>query len=155
MSKEKKFLSRRQFMKTSAGIAAVSTGAILSCTKKNASVETAGPLPTRVLGKTGLEIPTLTFGCGSQFLKNKDGEWEPMLEWAIENGINFFDTASNYKFGAAMCSEERLGVILPKYRDKVLISTKFDSRNPDEAMKEFETRGLQGEPGSLQYVIGG
>ena len=139
MSKEKRALSRRQFMKTSAGIAAVSTGAILGCSKNNAPLDTADALPTRVLGKTGLKIPTLSFGSGSQFLKNKDGDWQPMLERAIETGITLFDTASNYKFGAAMCSEERLGVFLPKYRDKVIISTKFDSRNPDEAMKEFET----------------
>lgn len=140
MSKEKKILTRRQFIKTSAGIAAVSsTGAILGCSKNKSSLDTTSALPTRVLGKTGLKVSTLAFGSGSQFLKNKEGEWEPMIERAIEIGINYFDTASNYKFGAAMCSEERLGVILPKYRDKVIISTKFDSRNPDEAMKEIET----------------
>jgi len=138
--KDEKRISRRQFIKSTAGIAAVSTtGAILSCKKKTGSSDSTSALPTRVLGKTGLNISTLSFGGGSQFLKNKNGEWEPMLERAIDIGINLFDTASNYKFGAVMCSEERLGVILPKYRDKVIISTKFDSRNPDEAMKEFET----------------
>ncbi len=140
MSKENNELTRRQFIKTSAGIAAASsTGAILGCAKNKSALDTASAFPKRVLGKTGLEITTLAFGSGSQFLKNKDGDWEPMLEWAIDNGINYYDTASNYKYGAVKCSEERLGIILPKYRDKVIVSTKFDSRDPDIAMKEVET----------------
>ena len=80
----------------------------------------------------------LTFGGGSQFLKNKDGEWEKILEFAIESGINFYDTASNYKWGNVMSSEERFGFILPKYRNDIYISTKFDSRDPDKAKREIE-----------------
>lgn len=92
----------------------------------------------RVLGKTGLSISTLTFGGGSMFLKNRDGEWEAHLEKAVESGINMFDTASTYKWSSALSSEEKFGQILPKYRDRIYLSTKFSSRNPDEAMKEIE-----------------
>jgi aryl-alcohol dehydrogenase-like predicted oxidoreductase len=92
----------------------------------------------RTLGNTGLEVSMLSFGGGSQFLKNKDGEWEPLLERAVEEGINFFDTCSNYQWGASLTGEERFGEILPRYRNKIIISTKFDSRDPAKAMKEFD-----------------
>ncbi len=46
----------------------------------------------------------------------------PVVDRAIEAGINFFDTADSY--GA---SEERLGQALKGRRDQVLIATKFGS----------------------------
>jgi predicted aldo/keto reductase-like oxidoreductase len=86
----------------------------------------------RVLGKTGMKVSVLSFGGGSQFLKNKDGDWEPLLQRAIDLGINYFDTHQNYK------TEERFGQLLPKYRKQVYIVTKFDPRDEAGAMKSFE-----------------
>jgi aryl-alcohol dehydrogenase-like predicted oxidoreductase len=132
----KKVISRRGFI-GSAAAAVPSLGALASSQLNAASL--AGSMPKRTLGKTGLEVSILSFGGGSQFLKNKDGDWEPMLERAITLGINFFDNSSNYQWGAKMTSEERFGEILPKYRKEILICTKFDSREPAEAMRELET----------------
>ena len=132
-------LTRRDFIKQAgAGFAATSVLGLAACSKETGAPVTDVTLPTRTLGKTGLEIPQLTFGGGSQFLKNKDGDWEPILERAVQAGITVYDTCSSYKWGASLSSEERFGLILPPHRDKVIISTKFESRNPDEAMKEIE-----------------
>lgn len=95
-------------------------------------------MPTRILGKTERQVSLLSFGGGSQFLKNKDGDWEVLLERAVELGINYFDTSADYRYGASMTGEERYGMILPKYRERILLSTKVNSRDPDEAAKEFE-----------------
>jgi aryl-alcohol dehydrogenase-like predicted oxidoreductase len=46
----------------------------------------------------------------------------PVVDRAIEAGINFFDTADSY-----LASEERLGQALKGRRDRVLIATKFGS----------------------------
>lgn len=46
----------------------------------------------------------------------------PVVDRAIEAGINFFDTADSY-----LASEERLGQALKSRRDQVLIATKFGS----------------------------
>jgi aryl-alcohol dehydrogenase-like predicted oxidoreductase len=94
-------------------------------------------VPKRTLGKTGMKISVLSFGGGSQFLNNPDGTWEPMLEKAIEDGINLFDTSPDYT-NPSMSSEERFGEILPAYRDRIYISTKFDRRVPNQALQEFE-----------------
>lgn len=140
MSDCKRGITRREFLRNGAvGVGAVSViGGLGSC-NKDAGVSDGPAMPKRVLGKTGLEVSVLSFGGGSQFLKNEDGVWEPMLERAIELGINYFDTSSGYQWGAAMTSEERFGEILPKYRDKIVLSSKFEKRGVDECMKEIET----------------
>jgi aryl-alcohol dehydrogenase-like predicted oxidoreductase len=99
-------------------------------------------MPTRLLGATGMEVSQLAFGGGSQFLLNEDGVWEPMLERALALGVNFFDTSSVYQWEANMSSEERFGEILAPVRDRVFLSTKFDARDADGMMREFE-RSLQ------------
>ena len=133
-------LTRRDFIKNSAmTIAAASTLTACSQSEKQKTAQVVGEMPKRTLGKTGLDVSLLAFGGGSFFLKNKDGAWEPILERAVELGINLFDTSSSYTFGASMSSEERFGLILPKYRKDILISTKFEPRDPDKAMKEIET----------------
>ncbi len=137
--KSKDNISRRQFMqKTAKGLAGTAAlGLVSSCN----SVYRAGKtpvLPKRTLGRTGLEVSILSFGGGSQFMVNKNGQWEPLLERAVEMGINYFDTGPGYGKRSSPCSEERYGQILSKYRDKVLISTKIDSRDPDQAMRDLE-----------------
>ncbi len=137
---DQKKVTRRQFLQQSAtGIAAISSaGLIAECgnTKEKKLIS------KRKLGKTGLDVSILAFGGGSFFLKNDDGVWEPMMERALEAGINYFDTSQSYEWGASLSSEERFGLILPKYRDKIVLSTKFDSRDVNEAMKMFD-RGLK------------
>jgi len=134
--RNQKKINRREFLKNSAlSIAVLSTPVWLSsCSRGSGS----GKMPTRILGKTGLEVSVLAFGGGSQFQKNADGEWELLLERALKLGINYFDTASDYSYRRSLHSEERYGRILTKYRDKVIIATKFNSRKVDEMMREFE-----------------
>lgn len=80
----------------------------------------------RVLGKSGLEVSALGFGCmGLSFgygpaMDRKDAI--RLLHAAVENGINFFDTAEAY---GPFINEELLGEALRPYSDKVVIATKF------------------------------
>lgn len=133
-------ISRRKFLYQSAiGVATVSALGIISSCGKKTKTQTDVLMPTRILGKTNLQVSQLAFGGGSQFLKNKDGDWEPLLEQAIKLGINYFDTSCDYKWSASMSSEERYGMILPKYRNQVIIATKFSKRDVKEAMRQIET----------------
>jgi|GEM_PF-168292 len=126
-------LTRREFVQTAAaGTAALSLGALAG------GCSAAAPMPTRPLGRTGLEISRLAFGGGSQFLLNEDGVWEPLLERAVEAGVNWFDTCSSYQWGASLSSEERFGEILPRHRSRIHIVTKFESRDPEEMKREVE-----------------
>jgi predicted aldo/keto reductase-like oxidoreductase len=131
-------ISRRDFLHYSAaGLAAASAAGPIAGWARDPTL-----LPTRPLGATGMQVSLLTFGGGSQFLANGDGEWEPMLERAVVAGINYFDTSSSYHWDAGMSSEERFGEVLSPVRNRLYIATKFDSRDPDDAAREFE-RSLQ------------
>jgi predicted aldo/keto reductase-like oxidoreductase len=95
-------------------------------------------MPMRVLGKTGEKISILGYGCGSQFMKMPDGEWEPHLEHAFNSGINYFDTASTYGEKEPVSSEERLGRVIPGMRKDIFLLTKIHERDVDKAKAEFE-----------------
>ncbi|MDN3549989.1 aldo/keto reductase [Mucilaginibacter aquaedulcis] len=80
----------------------------------------------RQLGKSGLEVSTLGFGCmglsfgyGPATAKN---EAIKLLHAAVEHGVTFFDTAEAY---GPFDNEELLGEALAPYRDQVVIATKF------------------------------
>ena len=142
MTNDEKNISRRKFLQQSAvSLAAVSSAGSLSAYAAEPTYCVKDGMPMRTLGRTGLKVSTLSFGGGSKFLKCE--KWEQLLERAIALGVNFFDTASEYQGsgyqgGGRLGSEERFGKILPRYRNKVIICTKFSSRNVDEAAREFE-----------------
>lgn len=87
----------------------------------------------RKFGKTGLDVSILGFGC-MRFptLNGKEDKIDPsktkeMLNYAMEHGVNFFDTGYPYHNGA---SEPFLGKYLnEEKRKKVYLSTKIPSWN--------------------------
>jgi aryl-alcohol dehydrogenase-like predicted oxidoreductase len=101
----------------------------------------------RVLGKSGLEVSAVGFGCmGISF-----GLGEPMeradgialLREAVERGVTFFDTAEAY---GPFANEELVGEALAPTRDKVVIATKFGFKNG-------ETRqGVDSRPERIREV---
>lgn len=82
------------------------------------------------LGNTDIEVSKLCIGCMSfgkagtmhDWTLNKD-ETEKMVKYALDLGINFFDTANVYSAGT---SEEYLGQAIKNNvsRDKVVIASK-------------------------------
>ena len=83
----------------------------------------------RVLGHSGLRVSTLTLGTmtfGGEGHMAKVGDIDvsgaqPMIDKAIDAGVNIFDTANMYSGGA---SEEILGKALGAKRQGVLVATK-------------------------------
>jgi len=77
-----------------------------------------------ILGKTGLRVSQLGFGCGSIGGLLVRGEYPKIrqaVSRALELGINYFDTAPIYGNGQ---SEVNLGAVVRELRAEALIGTK-------------------------------
>src|SRR2546421_7778865 len=78
---------------------------------------------TRRLGQEGPEVTVVGLGCNN-FGGRVDLEGtRAVVDAALEEGINLFDTADIYGNGGG--SEELLGQVLEGRRDSVLLATKF------------------------------
>ena len=75
----------------------------------------------RLLGKTGLKVPEISFGPGNNNVTD-DREGMAQIEEAFDLGITLFDTANFEKKGKV---EEWLGRVFEGKRDEVVIATKF------------------------------
>jgi aryl-alcohol dehydrogenase-like predicted oxidoreductase len=78
----------------------------------------------RTLGRTGLKVAVLGFGCGAVgglMVRGAPKDQERAAARAVELGINYFDTAASYGNGE---SEKNLGRVLAALKPNVLVGTK-------------------------------
>ncbi len=101
----------------------------------------------RNLGKSGLEVSALGFGCmglsygyGPATEKN---EAIKVIRAAYDSGVTFFDTAEAY---GPFTNEELVGEALAPVRDKVIIATKFGFKNG------VPSQGLDSSPERIREV---
>jgi uncharacterized protein len=101
-------------------------------------IEAKTILPQRVLGRTGVKVPIIAFGCGSRFLMYENEE-EALraLNHVIDSGVTYLDTAMDYGKGL---SETRVGMVMKTRRKEVWLATKVtpNARTRDEALREVE-----------------
>lgn len=84
-------------------------------------------METRTLGRTGLKVSALGFGCGAVgglMVRGEPADQRRAVARAVELGINYFDTAPQYGDGA---SERNLGRVLHELTltADVLVGTKI------------------------------
>jgi aryl-alcohol dehydrogenase-like predicted oxidoreductase len=77
----------------------------------------------KTLGKSGLQVSVIGFGCMS--LGSDQQHNTRLIGEAVDNGINFFDTADLYDKG---WNEESVGKAIRSYRDKIVLATKVGNR---------------------------
>jgi len=93
--------------------------------KPNASAK----LDYRILGRTGLKVTTLGFGC----MTTSDPS---VIERAADIGINYFDTARGYQQGN---NERMVGAALGVRRKQIVLSSKSHGANKAELQEHLET----------------
>ena len=85
----------------------------------------------RKFGQTGVDISAIGFGCweiGGGYGSIEETDFIKAINRALEIGINSFDTAEAYGFGA---SEKSLAKALGSRRKEAVITTKFGVGYPD------------------------
>ena len=93
-----------------------------------AAAATAPLIRKRKLGKTGLEVSEVAFGC----MITSD---QSVIERAADLGVNLFDTARGYQGGN---NERLVGAALKGRRDRVFISTKTSGQTKQEALAHLD-----------------
>jgi aryl-alcohol dehydrogenase-like predicted oxidoreductase len=94
-------------------------------------------MPTRRLGRTGVEVSLIGLGGWHLGFKSIDEQLTiRIIRSAIDNGINFMDNCWDYNEGA---SEIRMGKALRDgYRERAFLMTKIDGRTKQEAAKQLD-----------------
>src|SRR6267142_2646218 len=109
----------------------------------------------RQLGKSGLEVSALGFGCmGLNYAYSHSidkKESISLLRAAVDRGVTFFDTVEVY---GPFTNEELVGEALKPYRDRVVIATKFGIRSQDgkQVQDSHPLRIRQSVEGSLKRL---
>jgi len=104
----------------------------------------------RALGRTGMNVSVLGFGCGDVgglIVKGAPADRVRAVQRAVELGVNYFDTATSYGNGV---SETHLGQVLKELRPDVYVGTKVRLRPEDLSdIRGAVTRSLDASLGRL------
>ena len=104
----------------------------------------------RTLGRTGLRVGVLGFGCGNVgglLIRGTPAERERAVARALELGVNYFDTAPLYGDGQ---SETNLGQVLRTLKPTLYVGTKF--RVPDVAAADLPAAVVSSLEASLKRL---
>lgn len=97
-------------------------------------VGTIRDLPTRKLGRVGIELPPLSFGTAAMGHPLYPPEpFERVINAAIDAGVRYIDTARNYDV-----AEERLRPVLAKRRQELFLVTKTWATTKDNCLRSLD-----------------
>jgi aryl-alcohol dehydrogenase-like predicted oxidoreductase len=119
-------MERREFLKTGSAAGLIgSTQMFGPLASAQRTVNTSAPIPKRSLGRTGEKLSIIGFG-GIVVTENSASFASNIVAEAVDRGINYFDVAPTY--GNA---QERLGLALQPYRDRVFLACKEEDWSKD------------------------
>src|SRR5215469_16622504 len=137
------FINRRGFLKTGGALAAgllshAAQDATNPLPALPANPRTQASMPTRNLGKTGYKVGI--FSLGGQSAIEQPNNFDvavPLIERALDLGVNLIDTAPRYGLPERW-SEQYIGRVMQHRRNDVFLATKSRERNRDGALRDIE-----------------
>jgi aryl-alcohol dehydrogenase-like predicted oxidoreductase len=95
-------------------------------------------MPTRNLGKTGYKVGI--FSLGGQAALERANNFDaavPIVERALDLGVNYIDTSSIYG-GPERWSEQYIGRVMARRRNEAFLATKTRERDRDASLRMIE-----------------
>jgi len=143
MKQPSSFPDRRQFLKTGGVLAAgllshEAQAATNQLPALPSNPKTQASMPTRNFGKTGFKVGI--FSLGGQSALEEPNNFDiavPLIERALDLGVNFIDTAARYGFPERW-SEQYIGRVMEHRRNEVYLVTKSRERTRDGALRDIE-----------------
>jgi aryl-alcohol dehydrogenase-like predicted oxidoreductase len=137
--------SRRDFLKKSSvlGAAAIVGNAVADTTTRAFPPLPSNPLtekamPTRNLGRTGYRVGIFSLGGQASIEQpNNEAVAVPLVERAIDLGVNYIDTAAMYG-GPGRWSQKYIGEVMKHRRHQVYLASKTHDRTRDGSLKLLE-----------------
>ncbi len=136
---------RRDFLKAGGAVTAalLTPSAILADTPKTMpglpeNPRTMEAMPTRNLGRTGYKVGV--FSLGGQASLERPNNFDvavPLIERALDLGVNYIDTSSIYG-GPDRWSEQYVGKVMAHRRNQAFLATKTKERTRDGSMRMIE-----------------
>ena len=158
-------MERRDFIKISGAGALALGAAAVGCTPKKATTAPAEEGPEEMVLRenpvNGDKVALLGFGCMRWPMIDVDGQRvidqeavNEMVDYAIEHGINYFDTSPAYLMGQ---SEKAAGIALSRHpRDKYFIATKlsnFNNATPEASIQMYKDSFEQLKTDYFDYYL--
>jgi len=146
---DKSSSNRRSFLKASGLMTAAALGSAAvpqivhgqsspATTPLPSNLVTPNAMPTRNLGKTGYKVGIFSLG-GQASLEKSSNEAiaVPIIERALDLGVNYIDTSSIYG-GPERWSEQYVGKVMKHRRSEAFLATKTKERTRDASMRMIE-----------------
>ena len=139
--------NRRNFLKSSGAVAAgllaqtaLPARAVggLGVGELPLNPKTQAAMPTRNLGKTGYKVGI--FSLGGQAALERPNNFDvavPIIERALDLGVNYFDTSSIYG-GPERWSEQYYGRVMKTRRQEAFLATKTKERTREGSLRMIE-----------------
>jgi aryl-alcohol dehydrogenase-like predicted oxidoreductase len=136
---------RRDFLKASGAVTAAflaPSALVAEATKTMPGLPvnplTPSSMPTRNLGKTGYKVGIFSLGgqAALEHANNFDAA-VPIIERALDLGVNYIDTSSIYG-GPERWSEQYVGKVMARRRNEAFVATKTKERTRDDSMRMIE-----------------
>ncbi len=138
--------SRRNFLVAGIGLPAIASASRSASPEPQAPAKRASDIKFeyRTLGKTGLKVTSVAFGC----MITSDGS---VVERGADMGITYFDTAHSYQQGN---NERMVGAALKGKRNSITLSSKTHGATKQDALNDLDAslKSLQTDHLDIWYL---
>ncbi len=113
----------------------------------------------RKLGRTGIEVTNICLGTMTWGQQNTEAEGHEQMDYALDRGINFFDTAEMYAVPPRPetqgATESIIGTWFAarKNRDKIILATKVSGRNPQLTWPRDSGEGTKLDKANIHEAV--